>query len=288
MKRLLVSAVLSVAALLGLTLQSQAHGGGGLFRGHRGGCDSGCGVSVSCAPVAPVAPAPVQYVEQKVTRYKQVFTEKLVDVVVCKPVTRQENFVYEVRVPVMTPQKRQVTVYTSVQKQVPYTYSVCVPVTVAEKRMQTFFTSVQKEVAYNYTAMVPKTVQKTIKVTSYQCVTENVTEMRQVCRLVRVQCVDACGNCVTSCQRVTETVPVTRCVVKRIPTVQDVVVNQTICEAVPMTGKKIVCELVPNTREVVVNVCRIEMKQMTGTRTVCEMVPSVQEVVVNVCSFNVE
>jgi len=284
MKRLFVSAVLSVVAVLGLTLNSEA--GHGKFR-HQSGCDSGYAYAAPCETVA-YAPAPVQYVEQKVTRYKQVMVEKEIEEVVYRQVARQEKFTYSVQVPVTKQEVRKQTYYTQVQKEVPYTYTVCVPVTVAEKRKETIYNRVEKQVPYTYTVAVPRTVQKKVTQTTYQCINENVTETVPVCRTVRVSCVDECGRCYTRCERVTEMVPVTRCIVKRVPITQEVVVNHVICEYENRQGSRTVCELVPVVRDVVVNVCRIENQTRQATRTVCEVVPQVRDVTIQVCSYATE
>jgi len=287
MKRLFGSALLAVVAIFALESQASA----GLFRQSRGcnDCGSGYGGGYgSVAVVADCAPAPVQFVEQKVIQYRQVMVEREIESIISRPVTREEKFVYDVRVPVTTQEKRVETFFTSVQKEVAFNYTVCVPVTVQEKRTVTEFIRVEKQVPYTYTVMVPRTVQKTVKVTSFQCVTENVTEMRPVCQVVSVPCVDACGNCFTRCERVTVMQPFTRCIVKRIPIVSDVVVNETICEAQVRQGTRVVCELVPQPREVIVNVCRIETRPMVGKKMICELVPQSREVLVNVCSFAVE
>src|ERR1043165_8857004 len=177
MKKLLVSAVLAVAAVLGLTLDSQA----GLFRHHRGdcggGCDTGCASSAPYGPVADCAPAPApapQYVEQKVTRYKQVMVEKEIEELVSRCVARQEKFTYNVQVPVMTPEKRTETFYSRVEKQVPFTYTVNVPVTVPEKRTETFYNRVEKQVPYTYTVNVPVTVPEKRTETFYNRVEKQV------------------------------------------------------------------------------------------------------------------
>src|SRR4051812_22085895 len=68
--------------------------------------------SACCEPVvcceAP-APCPPKMVEMKVTRYKQEWKEEAVTVNVCKVVPREEQFTYNVSVPVTTQEKRTVT-----------------------------------------------------------------------------------------------------------------------------------------------------------------------------------
>ena len=150
--------------------------------------------------------------------------------------------------------------------------TVCVPVTTQVKRMETYCTPVTKEVDYTYTVMVPRTMQKTVACTTYQCVTEMVKECVPVCRTVRNTCVDECGRCHTTCERVTVMEERTRCVVKRIPIVEERTVNVTVCEAVQHKGKRTVCEIVRSEQDVVVKVCSFENQKREGVRTVCDVV----------------
>src|ERR1700687_5930127 len=84
MKQLLATAFLAAAALLGLTQDSQASG---KFRHCRGGCDTCC--ETYCAPSAP---APVQYEDRKVVQYRRVMTDKMIEVLECRRVTRDEKY----------------------------------------------------------------------------------------------------------------------------------------------------------------------------------------------------
>lgn len=248
MKHLLATAVLATVALLGLTQDSQANGGS--FRRCRGGCDSGCAS-------APSAPAPVKYEDRKVTRYKQVMTEKEIDVLQCKRVTREEK----------------------------YAYTVCVPVTKQEKRKEIVCTPVKKEVEYIYTVMVPSTVQKKVQCTTYRCVRATITEKVPVCRTVWVTCVDECGRCHTRRERVTVMEEQTRCVVKRIPIVTEQVVNVVVCTPEQRKGMRTICEFVRSEREVMVNVCSFEHQKREGVRTVCELVTEKVKRKVQVCTM---
>ena len=316
MKNWFLTTMLSVVAVLGCTIESEASGG--LFRRRGGCCPDECGSAVapctsgpSIAPCEPTART-VEYVERTVTRYRQVMVEKDVEQIVCKQVPRVEKYSYDVQVPktypekrkvteyntvskeveytytvivpVITPEKRKRTVYSTVSKEVEYTYTVCVPVMTPEKRTETYYQTVSKEVDYPYTVAVPKTMQKVVQQTSYKCVTEEVTDVVRVCRTVAVSYIDECGCCRVRCERVAEDVPVTRCVVRRVPVTTDVTVNYTVCEYETRVGKRTVCELVPATREVTVNVCRYENQSRVGKRTVCEVVSSEEEYTVNVCS----
>lgn len=236
MKHLFATAALALVAFFGLTQDSQANGG--LFRRCRGGCDTGCETVVACTP------APVQYEDRKVTRYKQVVKEKEVDVLECKRINREEK----------------------------YTYTVCVPVTREEKRKVIECTPVHKEVDYVYTVMVPKTIQKKVQCTTYQCIRENIVEKVPVCRTVCVNYVDECGRCCVRRERVTCIEEVTRCVVKRVPIVTEQVVNVVICEPEQRKGKKTICEIVRTEKEVAVQVCSYEHQKREGVRTVCELV----------------
>jgi len=246
-RSIFAAAVLAAACVAFIPGESQAIGG----RRHSCGevaptpC---CGSPAPCAAapcetVAP-APAPVQYVEQTVTKYKQEMITKDVTELVARTVT----------------------------KEVPYKYTVSIPVVTPTKKMVTVMQAVNKEVAYSYTVMVPKTVQRKVMQTTYQCVPEVVTRQVPVCRTVQVPCVDACGNCTYVCQRVTEMQTVSCTVMRRVPVTQEVVVNQTICEPVVQQGKRTVCELVPVNQEVTVNVCSYRTEEREAKRTVCEVV----------------
>ena len=254
MKQLMATAFLTTVALFGLTQVSEANG---LFRRCKGGCDSGC-ASAPCAsaPCATVAPAPIQYEERKVKVAKQVWTDKEIEVLECKQISRQEKFVY----------------------------TVCVPVTTQEKRKAIVCTPVSKQVDYTYTVMVPSTVQKKVQCTTYKCVTETVCEMVPVCKTVCVTCVDECGRCHTRRERVTVMEERTRCVVKRVPIITEQVVNVTVCTPELRKGTRTVCEIVRSETDVMVNVCKIEHQQREGVRTVCENVTVKSKRTVKVCS----
>lgn len=247
MKHLFATAALALVAFFGLTQDSQA---GGKFRHCNGGCDSGC----ASAPCETVVVAPV-FEDRKVTRYKQVWTDKVVDVLECKKVTREEK----------------------------YTYLVCVPVTTEEKRKVTVCTPVTKEVDYVYTVMVPKTVQKKVQCTSYVCEKTLVVEKVPVCRVVCVTCVDECGRCHVRREHVTVIEEVTRCVVTRKPVITEHVVNYTICEPVQQKGKKLVCEIVRTEQDQVYKVCSFVNEKREGVRTVCEFVTEKVKRTVKVC-----
>ena len=254
MKHLMATAFLATVALFGLTQVSEANG---LFRRCKGGCDSGC-ASAPCAsaPCATVAPAPVQYEERKVKVARQVWTDKEVEVLECKRISREEKFVY----------------------------TVCVPVTTQEKRKAIVCTPVSKQVEYTYTVMIPSTVQKKVQCTTYQCVRETVCEMVPVCKTVCVTCVDECGRCHTRRERVTVMEERTRCVVKRVPIITEQIVNVTVCTPEIRKGMKTVCEIVRSETDVLVNVCRIDHQQREGVRTVCENVTVKSKRMVKVCS----
>jgi hypothetical protein len=254
MKKFLATACLTAAAVFGLAQVSEANG---LFRRNRGGCcDTPC-ASAPCAS-APVHHAVEQkFEERKVTRYKAVMVERVVDVVECKRVNRDVKF----------------------------EYTVCVPVTTQEKRKVAHFETVSKEVDYVYTVMVPKTVQKKVQCTTYQCVRENIVEKVPVCRTVCVNYVDECGRCCVRRERVTTMEEVTRCVVKRVPIVTEQVVNVTVCEPVQHKGKKTVCDVVRSEKEVLVNVCRVEHQKREGVRTVCDIVTEKVKRKVQVCEM---
>ncbi len=224
-------------------------------------CGAAPCAAAPCAPVvaqapAPV-PAPVQYRDVVVTKYKQEMIQKDVVELVCRTVTKEVPFQYTVSVPVITPTKQTVNVCKMVAKQVPY----------------------------NYTVMVPKVVQEKVMCTTYQCVSEVVTRQVPVCKTVRVPSVDACGNCTYVCQRVTEMQTVCSTVVRRVPVTKEVVVNRTICEAVVQSGTRTVNEVVMVPQEVMVNVCTYKTEVKQGTRQVCEVVTEKVARKVQVCQM---
>ena len=283
MKHFFAAAVLASVAFLGIVPDSQAHGFN--RRCSRGGCDSApCAApyATTAVPVQPVAP---KYEERKVVRYKPVMVEKEIEVLECKRVLREEKYTYTVCVPVTKQEKRRVVVCEPVYKDVEYTYTVCVPVTVQEKRKEIVCTPTYKEVDRVWTEMVRSTVQKKVKVTTFECIRENIVETVPVCRTVRVNCVDECGRCYTRCERVTVMEQRTRCVVKRIPVEREVIVNEVVCTPVERKGKVQVCEMVRTERDVLVNVCKFDHQQKKGVKKVCEMVRVEKDVLVNVCSF---
>jgi hypothetical protein len=225
--------------------------------GRRTSC---CEIKTCCATVAttaPMAPARVETVEVKVTKYKQEMVTKEITEVVCRVV----------------------------QKEVPYRYTVQVPVVTPTRQVVTVCKTVTREVPYKYTVLVPRTVQEKAMCVTYTCVTEAVTRTVPVCRTVRVPCVDACGNCTYVCQRVTEMQTVTCNVVKRVPVTKEVMVTRTICEPVVKDGKKLVCELVRENQEVTVNVCSYRAEVREGKRMVCEVVSEKVTRKVQVCQL---
>ena len=136
MKKWFLSTMFSVVAVLGCTIESDASG---LFR-RKGGCEPasyGAAAAAPCtsgpavAPCESSAPA-VEYVEQKVTRYRQVMVEKDVEEVIRKHVPRQEKYTYDVQVPRTIEEKRKITENKVVSKEVEYSYTVIVPVITPE------------------------------------------------------------------------------------------------------------------------------------------------------------
>jgi hypothetical protein len=252
MKRSIVSVVLSVVAILGFSVESQARG-----------CRTSCCYTECCVsycesvPCAAPAPAPVQYVEHKVTCYKPVTVEIIIDVVVCKPVTREEKF----------------------------TYNVCVPVTKQVVQKVSYLVPVQKEVEFKYTVLVPSTVTKVVKQTTYKCVTEEMTGMKSICKPVYVTHTDCCGCCYTCCQYVTEMVPYKYLTYKHVPVVVDVTINEIICTPVVKVGKRMVCEYVTQVKDVTVNVCSYVTEPRVGVRHICEYVKETVKQKIHVCTM---
>jgi hypothetical protein len=233
---------------LGVVEVSEANG---LFRRNRGCCD---------APCAPAAPVEQKFEERKVKVYKPVMKEKEVEVLECKRVTKEEK----------------------------YTYTVCVPVMKQEPRKVTYCEVVSKEVDATWTVMTPKLVDKKVTCTTYQCVRENVVEKVPVCRTVCTTYVDECGRCCVRRERVTTMEEVTRCVVKRIPIVEEKTIKVTICEPVVHKGKKTVCEVVRKEKDVMVNVCHIDRQERVGTRLVCHTVTEKVKRKVSYCEMVAE
>jgi len=256
MKHLLATATLAVVAFFGFAQSSEAHGG--KFRSSCGGCDSGYMAAPCGSPCGQMAaPVEARWEERKVTRYKPVMTERDIEVVECRRVTREEKF----------------------------NYTVCVPVTREEKRKVTVCVPVQREVEYMYTVMVPRTIQKTIQCTNWVCERVMINEQVPVCRTVCVTFVDECGRCCTRRERVTVMENVTRCVVKRTPVVTEQVVNVVVCEPVQQKGKRMICEMVPQEREVTVQICDMVQQQREGTRLVCDLVQQKVMRKVQVCEM---
>jgi len=269
-------AVWSTTMLCALTLAGFSDAG------HRRG--SGC-CAVAPAFCAPACAPAVQYVERQVTCYRPQMVEQTVTQQVTRCVPTQENFSYTVNVPVMRQEKRAQTVMVAQQKEIQVPVTVCVPVTTNETRTVTQYTPTSRVVEYTYNVMVPETVQRKVLSTTFQCVPKQVSVSVPVCRMVPVQCTDSCGNCYTSCRPVVEYQQCTRTIVERIPTTQEVTVNEVVCRAEARKGQRTVCEMVPSQQQVTVPVTRMTTQQQMVKRVVCEMVPQQQEVMVNVCSF---
>jgi len=254
MKHLFAAALLAVTAILGITQDSQA---GGLFRRNRGG--DGCAAPCD-QPCAQVAPAPVveaRWEERKVTRYKPVMVEREIDVVECKRVAREEKYAFTVSVPVERMEKRKISVATPVQK----------------------------EVEFVYTVMVPRVVEKKVQVCNYRIDRQMVTEKVPVCRTVCVNYVDECGRCCVRREQVTDMVERTRCVVTRVPVMEERVVQTTVCEAVQQKGKKMICEIVRSEREEMVKVCSFEQQKREGVRTIYDVVTEKVKRKIQVCEM---
>jgi len=256
MKHRFAAALLATVAILGFAQDSQAKGG--LFRRNRG-CDGG--VSAPCEqpcaqPVQQVIPE-VKWEERKVTRHKPVMVEREIEVVECKRVAREEKYTFVVSVPVERQEKRKVSVATPVQKQVEYTYTV----------------------------MVPRQVEKKVQVTTFRCEQQMITEKVPVCRTVCVPYVDECGRCCVRRETVTDMVERTRCVVNRIPVVQERVIQVTVCDAVQQKGVKTVCEIQRTETEQLVNVCSFEQQKREGVRTVYDVVTEKVKRKVQVCEM---
>jgi hypothetical protein len=256
MKQLVICAVVSAVAIVGLTQESQARGRA------RGGCGGGSSYASCCdvAPTpcgAPCAPAQVQYVAQKVMTYRPVMLEKEIEVPVVRCLTKAEKFTYQVNVPVMNQ--------------------------VMQK--QTFYVSQTSEVPFEYTVMVPSTVAKKVSVTRYQMTYETVVQKVTVCNMVPTQCVDSCGRCYTTCQPVTSVVDVPRTICKSVPVVEEVTVNEVIYTPTKKTGTRTVCNMVPQVREVPVTVCSFKVETREAVRHVAYTVTETVKQKVQYCQM---
>jgi hypothetical protein len=252
MKRTMLTLAV-LAALVTLGLMPSLSDACGRRRGAC--CESSRGCGSPCP--APCAPAPIQYVERVVTCYKPQMVEKEIVETVCRLVSKEVPYSYDIQVPVVTPTKQIVNVCKTVSEEVPYTYTVLVPHIVKTKRL----------------------------VTTYQCVTKVVQEHVTCCRTIRVPVVDECGHCRYVCQTVTETRPVCRTVVERIPVQREVEVCQTVCDRVEKKGVRLVCKTVTVPQEVTVNVCSYKTEKKSGVRIVCEVVPEKVKRKVQICTM---
>ena len=243
--------------------------------------------AVSAQPTEKIAPPAVpaqQFCERTYTCYKPVAVEREIKQVICKLVPREEKYTCTVYVPVWKDVKRTETYCVPVQKEVVYTCNVMVPVTTQEKRTVRECSMIQKEVDYKCTVMVPRTVQEKRVVCYPEIQRKLIEEVVPVCKLVRVECTDACGNCYTTCQRVMENQKVTREVCVPILKTKEVMVNVVVCEPQVRIAKKIVCQPVYTDKVVLVNVTKCVAEARTVKGTVCEMVPKTREVVCKVMS----
>jgi hypothetical protein len=233
MKRLSVLALLATVAVFVAGAECQANG---LFRGHKG-----CGECAAPCAAAPCAPTPVKTEKKKMTVYKSVMEDKVVEYYEC--------------IKKVTP--------------TPYKYYVCETVMKPETRKEIICTPIYKDVEKTYTVMIPKTVTKEMPCTTYKCETVMVKECVPVCKTVSVTCVDECGRCHTHREKVTVMEERTRCVVKRTPVTEMKMVSMTVCEAKMMKCMVKVCEIQRTERPVTVNVCTLVRKEMSGVRDVC-------------------
>src|SRR5262245_5405399 len=205
-------------------------------------CGGGCCEAAPCPAPAPPPKVELKYEDRVVTRYKPVTKFKDVEVcvtnVVAKDVVR----------------------------------CVMVPYTIKEQRTVCESIPIFKDVECKYTEMVPRIIKEVVP----RCVTErhvkHVDDVATVCKLVPKQCVDECGRCYTSYDRVTEQVPVKRAVVECVSVVRNVEVCRTVCERVEKTTvRRVVCDY--QRVEKVVEVCRIACKPEERTFKVFECVP---------------
>ncbi|MSU80587.1 MAG: hypothetical protein EXS16_21170 [Gemmataceae bacterium] len=231
MKKMLAVAFLATVAMVGLTQDSEANGGG-LFRRSRG-----CGdCAKPCASAAPAAaPAPVKYEERKIKVAKIVKVEEEIDVLECKRVTKDE--------------KRKVIECTTVKEEVEYKYTVMVPKTVEKKVQCTTYKCVKETV----TEKVP-----VCKLVLTKCVDECG---RCHIRLEKVTTIETVSRCVVKrVPVVTEkTVNVTECT----PEIRTC--KKTVCKVV-RTEKEItvkVCSFVTEKVKRKVTVCKTIWEEQT-------------------------
>jgi len=234
-------------------------------------------------PAPPVAAVPAQpCIERTYTCYKPVVKERMITEVVCRLVPKEEKYTCTVYVPVWKDVKRLESYCVPVMRTVESVCTVLVPVTVQEKRVVRECSLIQKEVDYPCTVMVPKTYQEKRVICCPEIQRKLVEEIVPVCKLVRVECKDACGNCYTTCQRVMETQKVTREVCVRVMTTKEVMVNVVRCEPQTRIAKKIVCTPVYTDKVILCNVTKCVPTQQKVKSTVCELVAKQREVVCKV------
>jgi len=239
---------------------------------------SSCGTSSS--GYADTCGMAVSYVDQEVTAYRTEVRTREVEREVREWVTRevkQEYKYYELK-EVVTPKKQTVVWYENVTVRVPVEYDVCVPTLVNEKRQVTTFRTDYVQVPYDYLVTVPEMVQEQRTVTTYRCVYEPVTTMVPVCRTISVPVCDPCSGCVHYvCQRVTEMQPCTRTVARSVPETTNVMVNVCRYHTETRHGTRTECRRTPVTSEVEVQVCRTVIQHQKGERLECNLVQRSRE-----------
>jgi len=196
MKRQIAGWVLSAVCVLALAVSGEAkHGGGG---GYGGGCCASCYAAPACAPT-------VQYVNRQVTTYQPQWIEREVNVQVCEMQVSQQEFKYVVNVPVVTPQKRQVTCYVPTRREVEVPVTICVPVVTNEKRQVTICTPTMRQVEFMYTTYQTSYVPRKVQQTTYQCVPEQVMVNVPVCTMVPVTTTDSAATASPAAARASAT-----------------------------------------------------------------------------------
>jgi hypothetical protein len=246
-----------------------------------------------CAPtVACAAPAPVQFVEKKVTAYRCVNREKDVEVTVNTMVPRQVEVKYTAYEMKSEPVKQKVVRYELVPVEKEFKTTCMEMRMVDEKRRVCEYEKVMREVEYKYMEMIrgQTTVKK--KVVTWKCDSKVVEEVVPVCHKILVRCEpDPCAGCFAACfprfkcETVIENRKVCRTVVIRTPIETEVECIVPTCTPVERTGKRMVCELKPHEREITVRVCRAFPVDKIVKRCVTERREHVDECIVNVCKL---
>jgi hypothetical protein len=258
--------------------------------GRRGGCREECAPAcyTPCAPYMPPAAPEIRYEERTVTYQKPVWKDRVIEETVVRCVPRTEKFVYDVRVPQHSEEKRTIKVSRPVMKEEKFTQRVAYMVRDVEKRTVTVNVPTYSDVEYTYDVRVAKhrPVTRTVPTCTYE--TRHIETTVPVCRVVRDVVTDECGRCHTVCRTVVDHQKVVRCVRVPVHGTREVVVNECYYETETRKGVRRVCNWEKKETVVEVPVCRTEYKDVERSRMVCHHEVVDQVVTVPVCNWVTE